>query len=106
MKLRLLHDWVHVRIEPARTQTQGGILLVGPAPIRMAEVLAVGPGRRDKKGELRPTQLRIGDKFPFFKGASETRQGHALAMLLEENEALLLESDVLFVAEEPVEVTL
>jgi co-chaperonin GroES (HSP10) len=72
----------------------------------MAEVLAVGPGRRNKKGKLIPTQVKVGDRFPFFKGASETRQGHALAMLLDENEALLLESDVLFVAEEPVEVTL
>jgi len=106
MKIRLWHDWVHVKIERARTQTAGGILLVGPEPIRMAEVLAVGPGRRDKKGKLKPTQLKVGDKFPFFKAASETRQGHALAMLLEDNEALLLESDVLFVADEPVVVTL
>jgi chaperonin GroES len=106
MKLRLFHDWVHVRVEPARTQTSGGILLVGPEPIRMAEVLAVGPGRRNKKGKLIPTQVQVGDRFPFFKGASETRQGHALALLLEDNEALLLESDVLFVAEEPIEVTL
>lgn len=106
MKLRLLHDWVHVRVEPARTHTPGGFVLVGPEPIRMAEVLAVGPGRRNKKGKLIPTQVKVGDRFPFFKGASETRQGHALAMLLDENEALLLESDVLFVAEEPVEVTL
>ena len=106
MKFRLLHDWVHVAVDPPDTESPGGIILVGPQPIRMATVLAVGPGRRNKKDILIPTQLQIGDRFPFFKGVSETKQGHALAMLLEDNEVLIRESDVLFVAEEEVQVSL
>lgn len=106
MRIRLFHDWVHARVEPAATQTPAGIVLVGAQPIRTAEVLGVGPGRRDSKGRLTPTQLKVGDKFPFFKAASETRQGYAFSLLLEENEVLVRESDVLFVADEPVRVTL
>lgn len=107
MKLRPLHDWVHVVIEPASNTTRGGLVLVGPRPVRVARVLAVGPGRRDKNGVLNPTQIRVGDRFPFFKAATETKQGYAISLQLEENEALLRESDVLFLMEEgDMEVTL
>jgi co-chaperonin GroES (HSP10) len=106
MKLRLMHDWVHARVDPAPTQSAGGILLVGPQPLRNATVLGVGPGRRDSKDRLIPTQLQVGDRFPFFKAASETRQGHALAMMLEDDEVLIRESDVLFVDEQGVQVSL
>ena len=105
MKIRLLHDWVLARVDPAPKETAGGIVLVGPTPIRNATVLAVGPGRRDAKGCLTPTQLHVGDTFPFFKAASETKQGYALALLLNDNEVLIRESDVLFVMEEPCNVT-
>jgi len=106
MKIRLLHDWVLARVEPAPTETPGGIVLVGPRPIRTATVLAVGPGKRDSKGHLTPTQLKVGDTFPFFKAAAETKQGYALTLLLEDNEVLIRESDVLFVTEQGVSVTL
>ena len=100
MKLALKQDWLHVRIEPAKDRTPGGIVLVGPRPVRMAVVLAAGPGIRNKRGVLNPTEARVGDRFPFFKGATETKQGHALELLLDENEALIRETDVLFVIEE------
>lgn len=106
MKIRLMHDWVLAEVESAPDTTAGGIVIVGPQPIRMATVISVGPGRRDAKGKLTPTQLKAGDKFPFFKAASETRQGHALAMLLDDNQVLIKESDVLFVDEQGVSVTL
>lgn len=105
MKLRPLHDWVRARVDPAPTETAGGIVLVGPPPIRNATVIAVGPGKRDAKGRLTPTQLKVGDTFPFFKAASETKQGYALAMLLDDNEVLIRESDVLFVMDEKLNVT-
>jgi chaperonin GroES len=104
MKLRLLHDWVLARVEPAPAVSPGGIVLVAVQPIRNATVLAVGPGKRNSKGVLTPTQLRVGDTFPFFKAAAETKQGYQLALLLEDNEVLIRESDVLFVLEEPLRV--
>lgn len=106
--MRLLHDWVLVELEPPRRQTKGGLHLVGPDPVRIARVVGVGPGRRDKKGRLRPTQVKVGDRFPFFKAATETKQGRLLAEKLPEGQELVRESDILFVIEGDgdVEVTL
>lgn len=69
-------------------------------------MLATGPGKRNRKGVLVPMELAVGDRFPFFKAVTETKQGHALGLLLEENEALVRESDVLFIADEEMTVTL
>jgi chaperonin GroES len=99
MNIRLLHDWVRARVEPAPDQTASGIVLVGTQPIRTAEVLAVGPGKRDSKGRLTPMQLKVGDKFSFFKAAAETKSGYQLSMMLDDNEVLIRESDVLFVSD-------
>jgi co-chaperonin GroES (HSP10) len=106
MKLSLKHDWVRVRVDPAPVKSSGGIHLVGAVPVRTATVLATGPGRRNRKGVLVPMELKVGDRFPFLKAVTETKQGHALGLLLEENEALIRENDVLFIMEEDVEVTL
>src|SRR6185503_9575841 len=99
-------------LEPADERTKGGIIKVGPDPIRFAVCKEVGPGRifyskRKGRSYLRPSEVQPGDRFPFFKAASETKQGHAFAMLLEDNEVMLRASDVLFVVDEgKVEVTL
>lgn len=106
MKIRLFHDWVHARVDPEEPECPSGILLVGPQPIRTATVLAVGPGRRSADGTLVPTQVKVGDRFPFFKAAADTKQGYALSLLLDDNEVLIRESDVLFVLDAPVRVTL
>lgn len=106
MKLTLFHDWVHIKVDPAPTQSSGGIHLVGAVPIRMATVLAIGPGKRNRKGVLIPMELKVGDRFPFFKAVTETKQGHALELLLDDNEALIRENDVLFIADEEVTVML
>jgi co-chaperonin GroES (HSP10) len=106
VKLKLKHDWMLVRIDPAPTQSSGGIHLVGAVPIRTATVLDTGPGRRNRRGVLVPMELKAGDRFPFLKAVTETKQGLALGLLLEEYEALVRENDVLFVMEEDVAVTL
>lgn len=99
-------------VEPAAEATKGGIIKVGPDPIRFAVCKEVGPGRifwskRRGRYYLVPSDVKPGERFPFFKGASETKQGHAFALLLEDNEVLIRASDVLFVLEEgEVEVTL
>ena len=106
MKLQLRLDWVLVKVDPPETQSPGGILLVGAQPIRMATVIDVGPGKYNRKGVRIPTELQPGDRFPFFKAVTETKQGHALTLLLEDGEALVRESDVLFLAEGEGVVTL
>ncbi len=112
MKIKLWSDWMIAVLEPAPATTKGGIIKVGPDPIRFAVCKEVGPGRsflskRHGRYYTVPSEVQPGDRFPFFKGASETKQGHAFALLLEENEVLIRASDVLFVLEEgEVEVTL
>lgn len=112
MKIELWSDWMVAVVEPASETTKGGIIKVGPDPIRFAVCKEVGPGRRFFSKKLKreyvvPSEVKPGDRFPFFKGASETKQGHAFALLLEDNEVMIRASDVLFVLEEgEVEVTL
>lgn len=104
---RLCGDWIRVELEPAPEKSRGGIVLVGAVPIRIARVLQTGPGRRGRKGQLIPMGLNIGDRFPFFKAAADTRQGQQIGMMLPEGQELIRESDVLFVIEEgDVEVSL
>ncbi len=110
--IRLFSDWMIAVLEPLPEATKGGIIKVGPEPIQFARCKAVGPGRRfwsQKKQRYYtvPSEIKPGERFPFFKAASETKQGHALAMLLEDNEVLIRASDVFFVVDEgDVEVTL
>lgn len=69
MNLRPLHDRVVVkRMEEERT-TAGGIVIPDSAaekPIR-GEVLAVGNGKRLESGEVRPLDVKVGDKVLFGK---------------------------------------
>lgn len=97
---RLRSDWIRVELEPEKKVSPGGIIFTTARPIRIARVLQMGPGRRGKKGQLIPTGLNIGDRFPFFKAAADTRQGRSLGELLPEGQELIRASDVLFVIEE------
>lgn len=99
MKIRLFHDWVRIFIEPEQVVSRGGLLMPWVKPIRMARVLAVGPGKHYADGSFVRTELKVGDRFPFFKAATETQQGQALMLRLDDNEALIRESDVLFLIE-------
>lgn len=104
---KLFSDWVRVELEPAPEKSKGGIFLPGVQPVRFAKVLQVGPGRRGRKQQLIPMELKVGDRFPFFVAAAHTQQGQQLGMLLPEGQELIRESDVLFVVDEgDVEVTL
>ena len=69
MKLRPLHDRVVIkRMEEERT-SPGGIVIPDSAtekPIK-GEVLAVGNGKVNESGEIRPLDLKVGDKVLFGK---------------------------------------
>lgn len=97
--MRPRSDWVLIRLEPEK-KSSGLIVRPGPAPVRTAVALAVGPGRVTKKGKLIPCALKVGDRFPFFKAATETGQGKKIAERLPEGQEMIRESDVLFVFED------
>ena len=65
-KIRPLHDRVVIRREE-ETKSAGGIVLPGSAserPVR-GEVIAVGPGKLLENGEVRPVDVKVGDKVIF-----------------------------------------
>ncbi len=71
MKIRPLHDRVIVkRVEEERTSA-GGIVLPDSATEKpsQGEVLAVGNGKLLDNGEVRPLDVKVGDKVLFGKYA-------------------------------------
>ena len=70
MKIRPLGDKVLVERVEAESKTAGGIVLPDTAekekPVR-AKVIAVGPGKKNDKGELQPMSVKIGDVVLFKK---------------------------------------
>jgi chaperonin GroES len=87
MQLAPLFDRVLVReIEPSAT-TPGGILLLDtlPAGTAVAEVIAAGPGRRNKDGRYVGMAVQVGQKvvYPPRAGQIVTIKGEELLMLEE-----------------------
>ena len=69
MKFRPLHDRVAVRRVEEEQKTRGGIIIPDTAKEKpmQGEVLAVGPGARDEKGELVAPDVKPGDRILFGK---------------------------------------
>ena len=69
MKFRPLHDRVVVRRIEAEEKTAGGIIIPDTAKEKPqeGEVVAVGPGARNEKGELVALELKSGDRILFGK---------------------------------------
>jgi chaperonin GroES len=69
MPFRPLHDRVLVRRIDADEKTAGGIIIPDTAKEKPqeGEVVAVGPGGRNEKGELVPLELKAGDGVLFGK---------------------------------------
>lgn len=104
--IRLKGDWILAQLEPEKEETKAGLIRVGPEPIRIAKVVAKGPGRFNKRGKLIPMGVSLGDRFPFFKAVADTGTNEAVIHYLPEDHVLLRLSDVLFVMEEDIEVSL
>ncbi|MAZ68991.1 co-chaperone GroES [Porticoccus sp.] len=88
MKIRPLHDRVVIRRKEEEEKTAGGILLPGSAKEKPneGEVVAVGSGRVLDNGEVRPVDVKVGDKVVFGKYAgSDTIEidGQELVILAE-----------------------
>jgi len=89
MNIRPLQDRVVVRREEEETTSAGGIVLPGSATEKpsQGEVLAVGPGRLMENGDVRPVDLKVGDKVIFGKYASNTvKMGDEELLILNESE--------------------
>ncbi|WP_018700021.1 co-chaperone GroES [Amorphus coralli] len=69
MNFRPLHDRVVVRRIESDTKTAGGIIIPDTAQEKpqQGEVVAVGPGARDSKGEIVALDVKAGDTVLFGK---------------------------------------
>ena len=69
MKFRPLHDRVVVRRIDEDAKTSGGIIIPDTAKEKpmQGEVLAVGPGARNEKGDLVALDVKVGDTILFGK---------------------------------------
>jgi chaperonin GroES len=69
MHFRPLHDRVIVRRLDAEEKTAGGIIIPDTAKEKPqeGEIIAVGPGARNEKGELVPLDVKAGDRILFGK---------------------------------------
>jgi co-chaperonin GroES (HSP10) len=100
--LKLLSDWVLVRLEPVKERASG-VILTENEPVRIGEVLQTGPGRQyvDK---FVPMELKVGDRVAFLIGSAETQQGQQLMHHLEEDLRLIRQGDVLLGVEGDVDI--
>jgi len=69
MKFRPLHDRVVVRRIEGDQKTKGGIIIPDTAQEKPSEgeVVAVGPGKRNEKGEIVALDVKAGDRILFGK---------------------------------------
>ena len=96
MKFRPLHDRVAVKRIEEEQKTKGGLIIPDTAKEKpmQGEVLAVGPGARDDKGELVPMSVQVGDRVLFGKWSGTE-------VKIDDEEVLIMkESDLLGVLED------
>ncbi|MCB9983594.1 MAG: co-chaperone GroES [Rhodospirillales bacterium] len=86
-KFRPLHDRVLVRRVEADTKTSGGIIIPDTAKDKPmeGEILAVGNGHVNDNGDVRPLDVKTGDKVIFSKwaGTEVTIDGEELMVMKE-----------------------
>lgn len=89
MKLRPLHDRVVVKRTEEERTSPGGIVIPDSAAEKPArgEVVAVGPGRTNDEGQLRPLDLKVGDQVLFgkYSGTEVKIEGQTLLVMREED---------------------
>ena len=89
MKIRPLHDRVVVRRMEEERKSAGGIVIPDSAaekPIQ-GQVVAVGNGKILENGDVRPLDVKVGDKVLFgkYSGTEVKVEGEDLLVMREED---------------------
>jgi chaperonin GroES len=96
MNFRPLHDRVLIRRIEEDEKTAGGIIIPDTAKEKpmQGEVLAVGPGARNEKGEIAPLDVKVGDRVLFGKwsGTEVKIDGEELLIMKESDIMGVLET--------------
>ena len=95
MKLRPLHDRILVRRIEVEAKTKGGLIIPDTAKEKPQEgmVIAVGKGRVNEDGKLRPLDVHKGDRVLFTKYSGTEIQ------VVGDEHLVIREDDVLAVLE-------
>lgn len=93
MKVRPLHDKILVKRVEELDRTKGGIYIPDSAKEKPAEgeVIAVGSGRIDKQGKVRPLDVKVGDRILFQKyGGTEVKIGGDEYLIMDEDSVMAI----------------
>ena len=95
MKIRPLHDRVIVKRLESETKTAGGIVIPDSAaekPVQ-GKVVAVGKGKILEDGQVRPLDVKVGDKILFgkYSGTEVKVDGEELVVMREEDVMAVIE---------------
>jgi chaperonin GroES len=89
MKIRPLHDRVVIRRTEEERKSPGGIVIPDNAqekPIQ-GEVIAVGHGKPLDNGQIRPMDVKVGDRVLFgkYSGSEVKIEGQEVLVMREED---------------------
>ena len=95
MKIRPLHDRVIVKRLESETKSAGGIVIPDSAaekPVQ-GKVIAVGKGKILEDGNVRPLDVKVGDKILFgkYSGTEVKVDGDDLVVMREEDVMAVIE---------------
>jgi chaperonin GroES len=95
MKIRPLHDRVIVKRLESETRTAGGIVIPDSAaekPVQ-GKIVAVGKGKILEDGQVRPLDVKVGDKILFgkYSGTEVKVDGDDLVVMREEDVMAIIE---------------
>jgi chaperonin GroES len=91
MKVRPLYDRILIRRVAEEEKTKGGIIIPDTAKEKPSEgeVVAVGSGKLNDKGQLRPLEVKKGDRILFGKySGNEIKVDGVELIILREDEVL------------------
>ncbi|HMR30036.1 MAG TPA: co-chaperone GroES [Geminicoccaceae bacterium] len=98
-QFRPLHDRVVVKRVEEETKTRGGIIIPDTAKEKpmQGEVIAVGPGARNEKGEIQALDVKVGDRILFGKwsGTEVKLDGDELLIMKESDIMGVIETSAL-----------
>ena len=91
MKIRPLNDRILVKRLEEETKSKGGIIIPDSAKEKPAEgeIVAVGPGRTNDKGDRIAMQVKVGDRVLFSKyGGSDVKLDGQDYLIMREDDIL------------------
>jgi chaperonin GroES len=93
--IKPINDYIIVKQAPADEKTKGGLYIpeIAKEVPLYGQVVATGPGKKDKRGILQPTQVKVGDHVYFTKNFTvEIKHNGLEHLMMKEDRVLLIEN--------------